>query len=299
MAGLGANISANFQINSRMSGSISLGGTSYNSWFFEDVGNGIQGFMGDRTIPSTHMEFIEGTACTIDFFNQSPMDHTIHLHGLDVDQVNDGVGDTSFTVFPGNSNIYSFVAPHAGTYHYHCHVDTTLHYARGMYGTVIVRPPSGSTSVAWDGGPSFDEEVLWQLSSFDSTWMNGFSSGSGTARFRPDLFTINGFETAAATADPYTRVVATVGQKVYLRVSNSAYNWTRVSLGGLPFEVIDTDGRPMQTSYTTTSLELGPGERYGLLLDATTAGTYQGIVEYLNEYTGGVWGDARTEIVIV
>ena len=31
-----------------------------------------------------------------------------------------------------------------------------------MIGAVIVRPPDGATDRAWDGGPTFDEEVLWQ-----------------------------------------------------------------------------------------------------------------------------------------
>ena len=191
MAGLGTNVGTNFSVRSRMMGSVTLGGVAYTPWFFSEASNPSQGFMGDRRIPSVLLEFVEGTACSIDFFNQSSFEHTIHLHGLDVDQANDGVGATSFMVDAGDSNTYSFQAPHAGTYHYHCHVDTTLHYARGMYGTVIVRPPSGSLNLAWDGGPAFQEEVLWHLSTFDTTWLNlGFTNES-TSRFHPDANSTN------------------------------------------------------------------------------------------------------------
>ncbi len=297
MAGLGINIGSNFELTSFMTGQVTLGGANYVPWYFEDSLNGIDGFMNNRQIPSAHIECVEGTACSILFRNFSGMEHTIHLHGMDVDQANDGVGATSFVVGTGGSATYQFTAPHAGTYHYHCHVDTTLHYARGMYGTVIVRPPGGATNVAWAGGPSFDEEVLWHLSSFDTSWMSSFTTGSNTARFHPDVFALNGYETAAASADPYTRLVANVGQRIYLRLVQCSYNWARVSLGGLPFQVVDSDGRPMRTPYTTTSLEMGPGERYGVILDATAAGTHQAVVEYLNEYNNTVRGEVRTEIV--
>jgi FtsP/CotA-like multicopper oxidase with cupredoxin domain len=299
MAGLGTNIASNFFLRASMGGNVTLAGNSYLAWYFRDTGVAQDGFMGDRNIPSSHIECVEGTACSIDFVNQSQMEHTIHMHGMDVDQANDGVGATSFTVPIGGQATYYFTAPHAGTYHYHCHVDTTLHYARGMYGTIIVRPPSGSTSVAWDGGPSFQEEVLWHLSTFDTSWMNEFNTGPGTARFHPDVFTLNGLETPAAKADPFTRIVANVGEKVYIRVVQCAYNWARIRFGGLPFQVIDSDGRPMQTPQTVNKLDVGPGERYGLLLDASAPGTIEAVVEFLNEYNDTVWGEVRTDIVFV
>ena len=299
MAGLGTNIGSDFFLRSRMTGSVTLGGQNFTPWFFAEDSDPDEGFMGDRRIPSAHIECVEGTACTITFTNQSQMPHTIHLHGMDVDQANDGVGATSSIIGPGGNFVYNFVAPHAGTYHYHCHFDTTLHYARGMYGTVIVRPPGGSTSEAWAGGPAFQEEVLWHLSSFDTGWMFDFATGTNTARFHPDVFTLNGFETAEATTDPYTRIAATVGQKVYLRIVQCSYNWARVNLGGLPFEVIDSDGRPMLQSYTTTELEMGPGERYGLLIDAAAVGSHTATIEYLDEYNNTVRGSVQTSIDFV
>ena len=103
--------------------------------------------------------------------------HTIHFHGLDVDQQNDGVPATSFSVSQG-SYTYNFTAPHAGTYQYHCHVDTHQHYEMGMFGTVIIRPSDGNTTNIWDGGPAFDKEYIWQLTTFDSTWHAGQGGGA-------------------------------------------------------------------------------------------------------------------------
>jgi len=299
MAGLGNKVGTSFTLRARMNGTTTIAGQSVQAWYFTDGSpmNG-KGFMGDRYLPSAHLEPIEGQPITIKFTNNSLMPHTIHLHGLDVDQQNDGVPTTSFEVAPQGSYTYTFVAPHAGTYHYHCHVDTVIHYARGMIGAIIVRPPGGSTSIAWAGGPAFDEEVLWQLHTADTTWFSMYASSSLNARFHPDAFFINGKETAAAQADTFSKIVTTVGKQVYLRLLNCGYHWGRVTLGGAPFEVVASDGRPMKQSYTATTLDLGPGERYDLLFTPTAVGTTAGRVEYLDDYTGAVLGTAETLIQV-
>ena len=194
MAGLGNNIGTQFHLRSLMNGRTSVGGTDYTAWYFAPQGSGThgRGFMADRQMPSVHMECIEGQQTVISFKNESFMPHTIHLHGMDVSQRADGVPNTSLTILPQQTYDYRFLAPHAGTYHYHCHEDTLLHYARGMLGAVIVRPPNASTNTAWTGGPTFDEEVLWQLQTVDTSWMTQFVSGPPTARFRPDGFLLSG-----------------------------------------------------------------------------------------------------------
>ncbi|MDP6954585.1 MAG: multicopper oxidase domain-containing protein, partial [Planctomycetota bacterium] len=267
--------------------------------FFTDANLGLgYGFMGDRRIPSAHLETIEGQQVTLDFWNTSPMEHTIHLHGLDVDQLNDGVPQTSFSVPSMGTNSYTFTAPHAGTYMYHCHVDTVLHFARGMYGTIIVRPSDSSTNKAWDGGPTFDEEVLWQLSTYQTSWATLLSSGGMTVRMRPDAFLLNGRESAEAMTDTYSRVEFGTNERAYLRLTNMAYQWARVTLGGQPFSVVASDGRPLANPISTASWEIGPGERYDLLLESFPAGTYTGLVEYLDDASGAVIGSVQTEVLV-
>ena len=301
MAGLGNNVGTSFSLRARMNGSLTTqAGQALSVWYFSfnAGGTGI-GFMGDRYLPSPVIEPIEGETIDIEFLNQSPMPHTIHLHGLDVDQANDGVPGTSFTVPPGGIATYTFVAPHAGTYHYHCHEDTVIHYERGMYGAVIVRPPGGSTSQAWAGGPTFDEEVIWHMSSMDSSWNGEMVSGPVNARFRPDVFLLNGKETADARVDPYTRIALEAGQTAYLRLMNTTYNWNRVSFFGMPFEVVASDGRPLQTPYTTTVLDLGPGERYDVMFTPNRAGMKLAQVEFLDTCSDAVLGTVQTELVVV
>ena len=297
MAGLGGNVGTNFNMRARMNGFDMIGGQPVELWYF-DLDSANSGFQNNRFLPSVHIEPIQGELITLNVGNFSNMPHTIHLHGLDVDQMNDGVDTTSFAIEPFDTFAYQFVAPHAGTYHYHCHVDTVVHYHHGMAGAIVVRPPDGSTNKAWEGGPTFDEEVLWHMSTFDLAWQGVETSGPVTARHRPDVFMINGKAGPDAMLDAASVVNFGVGETAYLRLVNQAYQWARISLGGLPFQVVATDGRPLRKPVTTDNWEIGPGERYDLLVESSTPFSGLGTVSYLDDYSGGVLGDVTTEINI-
>jgi FtsP/CotA-like multicopper oxidase with cupredoxin domain len=297
MAGLGQNVGTEFSMRARMNGFTQLQGMPVQLWYF-DEGLSNSGFMGDRFLPSAHIEIIQGELTSVHFLNASSMDHTIHFHGMDVDQANDGVESTSMTILPGENFTYQFIAPFAGTYHYHCHIDTVLHYHRGMAGTVIVRPPGAQIDLAWDGGPTFDEEVLWQLSTYDLTWETEQQSSAVTARHRPSVFLLNGLESEEAQVCPYTVIHMDVGQTGYLRVVNQAYQFARFSLGGLQFQVVASDGRPMPEPITTDTWEVAPGERFDVMFSSEVPFYGVARVHYLDDYTGNVIGEASTIIRI-
>ena len=298
-------------LNARMGGrQIMADGTPIQTWFF---GNG---FNGDRTVPGPVIEGIEGEAVQVTL--SSDMPHSIHLHGLDVDQANDGVPSTSgyvarmrgggmmnFGRVRGYTNLgspftYTFIAPHAGTYMYHCHVDTVLHVEMGMYGTVIIRPPDGSPYVAWAGGPAFDKEYIWHLHTFDSSWhsnMGGMVSGPATVRHRPDYFMINGRDGNDTLIDTATAIEAGPGQQTLIRLNNVGYQPALVQLGGLEFEVIASDGRPLADTLRTTSQLIAPGERYDILLTMPLSGNWTAIVDYYHiRGDGTLLGTATTSI---
>ena len=108
-------------------------------------------------IPGPTLTFTEGDSVEIDFWNFSQgAPHTIHLHGLDVNQENDGVPMLSFVVNHMEHGYYKFKAPHPGLYLYHCHVLSPLHVQAGMYGMIVIEPASGLNE-AWLGGPQYDK----------------------------------------------------------------------------------------------------------------------------------------------
>lgn len=297
MAGLGTNVGTDFTLRARMNGFTTFNDENVQLWFYALQGTNA-GFMNDRFLPSVHIEAIEGELISVTFQNQSSDDHTIHWHGLDVDQANDGVESTSMAISPFASFTYQFIAPQAGTYHYHCHIDTVVHYHRGMAGAVIVRPPGGETDIAWEGGPSFDEEVLWHLTTYDTTWESETQSSSVTARHRPNIFLLNGRQSAEAQTCPFTVVKMQQNETAYVRVVNQAYQFARFSLGGLPFQVVATDGRPMPTPITTDNWVLGTGERYDILFSSSLPYVGLATIEYLDEFTSEVLGTVSTVVEI-
>jgi FtsP/CotA-like multicopper oxidase with cupredoxin domain len=274
-------------------------GASIGTWRFGS------GFNNDRTVPSPVIEANQGENVQVTL--RSEMEHSIHLHGLDVDQQNDGVPATSFAVGGmGNprSYTYTFTAPHAGTYMYHCHVDTHKHFEMGMFGTVIIRPADGSTDRIWANGPAFDKEYIWQTTTFDSTWHSGGMGGMGgmggaiLQRYRPNYFMINGKDGANANNDSATAINAGAGQRVLVRLNGTSYMPGIVRMGGLSFEVVASDGRPLAQSYTTTEQLVCAGERYDIILTMPSSGQYTGSIEYRDIRNASALGTATTTITV-
>ena len=301
-------LAAPTSVSTVMGGSQTMAnGTILDTWGFSNGG----GFNGERSVPGPVIEANQGSNVQVTLNSMMALPHTIHFHGLDVDQQNDGVPATSFSVAQG-SYTYNFSAPHAGTYQYHCHVDTHQHYELGMFGTVIIRPADGSTTNIWAGGPSFDKEYIWHLTTYDSVW-HAESGGAGNGpggpggpggnpdsliRYNPDYFMINGKDGNNANNDSATAITAAAGQKVLIRINGTSYMPGVVRMGGLPFEVVASDGRPLAQSYTATEQLCCAGERYDIILTMPSSGTYTGSIEYRNIRNNAVIGSATTTITV-
>jgi FtsP/CotA-like multicopper oxidase with cupredoxin domain len=221
----------------------------------------------------------------LSFVNDSPEGHTIHLHGLDVSQSNDGVPSTSFTVMPDQEASYQFSATYPGTYLYHCHVTTTLHLTMGMYGMMLVLRPDGAL---WEGGPVSDRDVPLLFSDLDKSTNLAPTQAYPFHTIRPDYFMVNGLSGAALSAD--AEVAAAVpGERVALRLGSMAYAKVTChfpeSWGA---EVAMSDGRPLPVALSLDSLELYPGERYTVLIDAPEDPTSFLEVQYFSMVSGAL-----------
>ncbi len=201
--------------------------------------------------------------------------HTIHWHGLDTDQVNDGVPHTAPAIQTGESFTYRFKATHAGTYFYHCHVDTIEHLQMGMHGSFIVHAKDGEKQ-AWSGGPAYDKEYVFHLNEIDPIWHKAVEEGKPYDRtqFHPRYWTINGKAFPDIMKDPNTVITGNVGETVLIRLINAGYEEHPFHMHGHHFKVIATDGRPLPAPIEKDTINIGQGERYDLLVTFTQNGEY-------------------------
>jgi FtsP/CotA-like multicopper oxidase with cupredoxin domain len=159
-------------------------------WIIEDPG--ATDDTQRRTFPSPIIRTVQGDVVHAET-GFSVNSHTIHWHGIEPTPMNDGVGHTSFEA---TSNfVYQFATHQAGTYFYHCHKNTVLHFEMGLYGLLVVDPPNPDPNASLQapyptggpgllranapGFPGFDPlhfvvpyavEALWVPDEFDSVW---------------------------------------------------------------------------------------------------------------------------------
>lgn len=244
-------------------------------------------FIGSKIdLPSPILEYYEGDSVNLNMrnFSQSAP-HTIHLHGLDVNQENDGVPHLSFEIPHDSTGTYSFVAPHPGTYLYHCHVVSPLHVQAGMYGLLIVRPADKSKTT-WSGGYAYDKEYAWLASEIDTFWhqyqrIHDLSAGtSPILDYKPQYFLLNGKSENQLESESIT---SSINKTVFLRLANIGnYGNTFVFPSATKTRIISSDGRPLPSIDFSDTLTILPGERYEVLLSSEVLLNESISVSYFN-----------------
>lgn len=182
--------------------------------------------------------------------------HTIHHHGIEPSTMNDGVGHVSFET--SDEYVYQWKPSAAGTYFYHCHVNTVLHFKMGLYGLLVVDPEEGFGKVH-NGATryTYDVERFWALDDRDPHY-HTLDREAGQCGddvrlnvWKPELFFVNGVHKAKTNAESTTRapnpvaVKAKRGQKVLLRVLNGTYSVARLTIEDIPFECVCMDGHTL------------------------------------------------------
>ncbi len=282
-------------------------------WGFEDDESNVEEPFPSALIRVRQGQVVHSTV------KSSKGTHTIHHHGIEPTPFNDGVGHTSFEV--SGHYTYQWLASSAGTYFYHCHKNTTLHFEMGMYGFLIVDPPSGPGK-AFEGGPDYDVEALWAFDEIDPRWHDlnqdaGLcGEDEGLNDFNPAAFLISGV--VAPQSDPLitqsgVAVDAHSGQSILLRVLNAGYTIQSITIGQagdpLDMQVISVDGRALGGSPPGSEpwsrpfaivpgqpFELTTAQRYDILLVPSAAGEYSVHVDFLQWIRRKRLGVAETVI---
>lgn len=205
-------------------------------------------------VPGPQIRVKNGERVRVKFTNNLPDPTTVHWHGVDVPNGQDGVpGVTQDPIEPGDSQNYEFVArpagdrDGAGTFLYHSHVEEDRQMPAGLYGSLIIEPRSGAT----------DSERTLIVSEMT------VDPGSGRTRgvmpmegMFPNFFTING------KSFPETDQIAVkAGERVTLRLINAGQFAHPLHLHGTAFSVTARDGHPTRDRALRDTLTLESGER--------------------------------------
>jgi len=108
------------------------------------------------TVPGPEIRVRQGERVRVAVENRLVEETTVHFHGIRLPNAMDGVPHlTQEPIRPGNTFVYEFDLPDAGTYWYHPHTNSAEQVWRGLSGPLIIeeREPI-----------RVDRDVVWFLS---------------------------------------------------------------------------------------------------------------------------------------
>ena len=248
----------------------------------------ISGYGYNGQVPGPVIEAKQGVPLEIAFTNSLSEPTLIHWHGLQIPAAMDGTQATQRPVAPGQTFIYRFTPPDAGTFWYHPHANETEQLEKGLYGALIVRGENELT---------VDREQILVLDDVNADKQGRLAKFGGFRERHDgregDIRLING------KAEPELTIAA--GQVERWRIINaSSARYVRLSLGGATFRIIGTDGGLIETPVEATEVLLPPADRVELLVGPFAEGEVLSIdsLRYLRS-TMKMRGDERFGTLVV
>ncbi|WP_344600779.1 multicopper oxidase family protein [Sporichthya brevicatena] len=202
------------------------------------------GLSVNGSIPAPTIRVNQGDKLKIIVINKMKEGSSIHWHGMDLPNEQDGVpGITQGVIHPGKEHVYEWTAISAGTHWYHSHMHGDQE-GRGVFGGLYVVPAVGDIASDRDYTMIFSDGALG--------------------------FVING------KAFPETkRLAARVGERVRIRIIGAGPEFIHsihLHLGF--FEVVAQDGNKLPLPYKADTVVLGVGQTYDLLWVPTRTGAW-------------------------
>jgi len=267
------------------------------------------------TVPGPELRVQEGDLVVVNFLSTvDGFDHTLHWHGQNVPYHQDGVPYVTQDPIPsGQDYTYSFIANPAGTYWYHCHVDSQHHIDMGMYGALIVEPQDPAQD------PPFDREATLFLDEMDRFHLESGQPATGNLPMSGDPFDLAHYAQREAqdivdrnqvisdkvtgtplrptrdwypvTYAPYivdrntflinghafpmtTPVFTPDGGVLRMRIIDAGDEVHSLHLHGHHMLVTHKDGVLLDHPYWADTLLIGPGERYDVYVRGDNPGTW-------------------------
>ena len=237
-----------------------IDGTSVPVWQFTDPdGTG----PGDLT---SGLVVLEGD--TINVTVQNDLDRAVNF-------VVPGSFAGTPTVTPGNSRLYSFPAPAAGSYFYSDDANGEIARAMGLSGPLIVMP-AGSSDTLYTGGPSFDQQYTLVLHELDDQLNEAIDSGQSFAMadFEPNYFFANGLSYPDTAGDSDTLVSMNQGEDIALRLINAGVITNPMHFHGYHVEVATRNRVPETVVVDKDTVLVNREECVDVILPVSQSGAF-------------------------
>jgi FtsP/CotA-like multicopper oxidase with cupredoxin domain len=196
-------------------------GQELNAWTF----NG--------TAPGPELRVRQGELVQVTLVNKDIGDGvTIHWHGLDVPNAEDGVaGVTQNAVEPGGRYVYRFRPEQVGTFWYHTHQDASQGVKQGLFGALVIEPKAKAHGL----------DLALPVHTFSG-------------------------RTAIGTHDDVWHRAVPAGTPVRLRLINTDSASAKFQLSGMQPSVVAIDGADIAPAPVPAGepIEIGAGGRYDI-----------------------------------
>jgi manganese oxidase len=220
--------------------------TSIVDWEVEP-GRVVEGWAYNGMIPGPTLRADVGDDVRIVLHNELPESTAIHFHGLRTPNAMDGVPDiTQPVVKPGESYVYEFeiVEPAVGMYHSHHHADKQI--PNGLAGAFI------AGEIPLPDGVEVSQELPMMINDAGTIGMS-----------------LNG------KSFPATRpIVVEEGDHILVHYMNEGYQIHPMHLHGIHQLVVAKDGFPLAEPQYMDTVNVAPGERWTVLIEADVPGVW-------------------------
>ncbi|KOO13974.1 copper oxidase [Vibrio xuii] len=220
----------------------------------------VLGFNGQ--IPAPTIRCRQGQEVTIRFTNKLSEPTTIHWHGLRIPIEMDGVPFLSQPpIMPGETFVYRFTPPDAGTFWYHPHMNSVKQLGMGLVGLIIVEEVAPV---------EFDEEHELMLKHWHLD-RQGQWKDLMIPRLSARMGTPGEWSSVNGSHKPTYKLKANATTR--LRIANVDNTITYpIAIEGANAWVIAIDGNPIRTPYKLIQHKIGPGMRVDIAFTAPKAG---------------------------
>jgi FtsP/CotA-like multicopper oxidase with cupredoxin domain len=234
----------------------------------------VEAYTYNGVVPGPEIRITEGDKVRLIVTNELPFSTAVHFHGVIVPNAMDGVPFiTQPPIKPGQTFTYEFQARdgNAGSHMYHSHLNAAEQVTKGLLGPFIIEPRDSASR------PAFDVEYTMVLN-------DGPIGG----------YSLNGKSFPATQP-----LVAKQGQRVLVRFMNEGLMIHPMHLHGMPMTVIARDGYLLPRPYQCDTLEVDPGQRTDVIIEATELGVWAFHCHVLSHAEGptGMFGMVTALIV--